>query len=97
MVEIVNPQDAVRGGGDGVHAAHCCAKRGCKYAHTDCREMDAQEENETVDQIIAWLLERVRQISGTEYPDEESALSMEQRAHHYEDVVEGIRSREWKR
>jgi hypothetical protein len=39
MVEIVNPQDAVCVDQTGVHAAHCCAKHGCKYAgerDSDC-------------------------------------------------------------
>jgi len=98
---------------DGVHTSHCCHKHGCKYGldgscpvengrlkqEFPCEfcEMDANEENETVDQIIGWLLARVQEIKSRDYPDEASALSMEARAHHYDDMIRGIRGREWKK
>jgi hypothetical protein len=103
----MNEQTAVYG----VHAAHCCHKHGCKYGAVVCPvengavkqefpceycDEEANEENETVDAIVSWLLERVRQIQAGSYPDEESALNMEQRAHHYDDVIRGIRERAWK-
>lgn len=82
-----------------VNSGACPVENGRLVQEFACEfcESDAAEENETADEIIAWLLERVAGIRAFTYPDEESALSAEVRAHHYDDVIRGIRSREWKK
>lgn len=65
----------------------------CEY----CEE-DEKDENETADAIIAWLESRVKELREM---DTRVAGYIRQagydRADHYDDVIRGIRGREWKK
>lgn len=96
----------------GVHAAHCCAKHGCKYGNDECPvqagnvkqehpceycDMDDEAAAPVVDKIVKWLEGHITELENV---DTRIAGYIRQagydRAHNYRDVVRGLREGAWK-
>lgn len=92
-----------------VHAAHCCGVHGCKYSDEECGVAAGTLEQEhpcefcdtapVVAQIVSWLEGRIAELetqARNPYEDVHIAISAHNRAHHYKDVVRGLREGAWK-
>lgn len=80
--------------------ASCPVMTGALRQEFPCEfcEEDEKDENETADAIVAWLENRVKELREM---DTRVAAYIRQsaydRAHHYDDVINGIKKREWKK
>jgi hypothetical protein len=87
-----------------VNSGECPVENGTLVQEYPCEfcEMDAQDENETVDQILAWLEAKVtKHFAHADVLEEAGAVEVANtsrtQAGHYQRIARGIKTREWKK